>query len=338
MTIILELPDYSDYYNSKIKGLVHTPFQSYEWACFHEKYFGDKFFFLALEDGGMFRAGLVLFRAVTPYGRMYYSYGRFGTAGFMLNGVQHFSFADIQKVIVEFIGAISESIDPDPLSLSLGSLQIGYDQDKEIRAFKDYCNNESKRHFFRTNHIANIFQITDDGGQLSFLKYNRRSNLSRNLKKAKKCGFVISHLINKSTLDTWHRIHLERVAELGGKHWDLSFFQKMLEDQNSDTFLKFFGVCLGRKLVGGAFCIFNNYVLDIFMMSTLRQFQKLGANHLLTEQIYTWCIQNGIQYVNWQGSNPPNGGVAMFKRQWMAEEHAMHSLNIIFDQNRFDSI
>jgi GNAT superfamily N-acetyltransferase len=335
MVRIITLAKYKEFYDSKIKEIPHTPFQTYYWAKFHEKYFKDKFYFLYMEEDNHFKAGLVLFEASTAYGKLYYTYGRFGVSGLVLN--PNGNHNDFIRIIGSFTDKILEYFEPHPLSVSIGNIQMGYQSEEEINGLKAFCGENVGKYFSRFNHIADVNSLTDDKRKLNFRDYNRRSNLSRNLRRAKEEGLSVSDQINADIIKRWHEVHLKRVSELKGKHWGLIFFLQALE-METDRFLRFFGVYENEKLVGGAFCFFNNHVLDIFMMSTLREYQKLGANHLLAEYIYLWCARKGIKYINWQGSNPPEGGTAKFKEQWMARKHIMHSVNLIGDQARFKEI
>lgn len=327
---------YKKIYYQKIIYLLHTPFQTWEWVSFHEKYFGDKFLFLSVEDGDEFQIGVVLFCAETLYGKMYYSYGRFGTAGIVIGNCQIDSPVEMKKYVSDLIEGFKEKVNQNPVSLSIGSVQTGKFRDKEVQIFKDLCNGRINKYFSRIHHIANMKKLTNERHQLSISKFNR--NISRNLKRAREYGLNISDKIDNNILKKWHEIHLERVSELGGKHWNLSFFMRLYDNNKFDSICKFFGVYSNSQIVGGAVCIYNEHILDIFMMSTLRKFQELGANHILTEKIYSWCIENRIPFVNWQGSNPPEGGLAMFKRQWLAEDSIMHSMNFVFDQGTFNTI
>ena len=68
MLSVIDKEQYRGYYDSKIRPLQHTPFQTYSWAECHEDYFDDKFLFLYLEKNNRFSAGLFMFRVLTQYG------------------------------------------------------------------------------------------------------------------------------------------------------------------------------------------------------------------------------------------------------------------------------
>ena len=60
--------------------------------------------------------------------------------------------------------------------------------------------------------------------------------------------------------------------------------------------------------------------LEIFMMSTLRENQTLGVNHLIAEKIYLLAHENSISHINWQASNPPDSPLVRFKKEWNSQE------------------
>ena len=46
----------------------------------------------------------------------------------------------------------------------------------------------------------------------------------------------------------------------------------------------------------------------------------LISNNLLIEKIYLLSKKNGCNLVNWQASNPPDGTIARYKKDWNAKE------------------
>ena len=85
-------------------------------------------------------------------------------------------------------------------------------------------------------------------------------------------------------LETWHEnCHLPRISELNGKKWDLSLLKALIDNGTGSL------LCVlnsFQEIVGGCFILKSNKVLEIFMMSTTRENQKHGTNHLLAEEIY----------------------------------------------------
>ena len=107
--------EYDVYYEEHIRNIVHTPFQTPLWARFQTEYFGDVFHFLSIENGGVMKAGLAIFELTAPEGKLFYTYGRYGTAGLVLN------HADIKEALELFTGKIVADIAPSTLAISIGT-------------------------------------------------------------------------------------------------------------------------------------------------------------------------------------------------------------------------
>jgi hypothetical protein len=337
MLRILNMSEYSSYYENNLAGLVHSPFLIPGWTSFQEHYFNDRFHFLALEEKGVFKAGAGVFSMQTDVGRLYYSFGRYGVNGLCWGRYcQSINHAKIAQLVRLLLDAITEELDPGAISVCLGSLTIARDEKAEVEAFKQLCTTNQWKYFSRINHVADLSLLVDDHHELNLRNFNR--NIRRNLSKAQSAGLKARHILSSEALIAWHDIHKERVSELEGKTWELDLFLKSLEEQDTQNYFTFFGVYHNENLVGGASCFFNSNLMDVFMMSTKRRYQQLGANHLLTEKIYRWCIKKDIKYINWQGSNPPKGGVAEFKRQWMGREKTMHAISRIFNDEALNAL
>ena len=91
-------------------------------------------------------------------------------------------------------------------------------------------------------------------------------------------------------------------------------------------------------VVGGCFAICSQDVLEIFAISTPFEHMKKGANYILTEFIYRDAFSRHVQYINWQASNPPTGGVAEYKMKWGAKRVPVYTLNYIFDSERMATL
>lgn len=185
--------------------------------------------------------------------------------------------------------------------------------------------------------IDNFFR---KDGNVKFRDYNRRSNLSRNIKKACKQNFQFRSIKNKEVFNEWYKkIHSKRINELGGTPISYELLKNVLFDSGLAPFSSFFSIYKDDKLIGGDICIFNkNGILDNFMMSTLREYQELGANFFLVDNILHWCFDNGMKIYNWQSSNPPKGGIFNFKQQWGSFIKPYFYFTKILDQKKFDRI
>ncbi|MDB4087404.1 hypothetical protein N9523_07010 [Flavobacteriaceae bacterium] len=182
--------------------------------------------------------------------------------------------------------------------------------------------------------VANTQESTDENG-LCFKKAITRSNLSRNLKKAKAKEFICKEVFDFEALKLWHEsCHLPRIKELNGKIWDIELLSKCIDNGTASL------VCVFDKeenMLGGCYILKSRLVLEFFMMSSTRENQILGVNSVLIEFLYLMANRENMNFINWQASNPPEGPLVRFKKEWNAKEYNFNIYNKNFskylDQN-----
>jgi len=168
--------------------------------------------------------------------------------------------------------------------------------------------------------ILNIEKYFTEDGHSLFMDLNskKRSGIKRNIKKAYKSEFNFHVCSLKENFDWWYEnIHTKRTKELHGEPLPKCLFDNIMNNKFFEPFYKFFYVTKKNNIVAGDFCIFSpNGNFDNFMMSADSGYFKEGINYYLVDNILKWCFQNNIKIYNWQSSNPPDGGIFNFKRQW----------------------
>jgi hypothetical protein len=170
-----------------------------------------------------------------------------------------------------------------------------------------------------------------DANGLSFKKALKRSNLSRNLKKAKLQGLNFSLSDQLKDLVFWHKnCHEIRINELGGKLWSFNLLKSFLE---SDTGKLALVKDEHNKIIGGCFILVCTSSIELFMMSTPQESLNLGANFILTEGIYLYAYSSGIPKINWQSSNPPSGSLHEYKLSWNAKPNKL-TLLCLFNNSK----
>ena len=175
--------------------------------------------------------------------------------------------------------------------------------------------------------VANTQECVDNVG-LSFRKAKIRSNLSRSLKKAKGHGFSVEYSESLDDLKKWYEFcHLQRIKELEGKKWDYPILEGLIKKGTGGLVLV---KDIENNILGGSVILFSEKVLEIFMMSTPRENQKLGVNFLIAERIYLLAGNKKIDFINWQASNPPDGHLAKFKKDWNSHEKNFVIYNLNF--------
>jgi len=179
--------------------------------------------------------------------------------------------------------------------------------------------------------VASTDESVDEKG-LCFKKAKTRSNLSRNLKKAKEKGFICREVSDHASLGSWYEnCHLPRIEELKGKIWDIGLLSKCIDNGTASL------VCVFDKdenILGGCYILKSRLVLEFFMMSTSRENQILGVNSVLIEFLYLMAKTENMKFINWQASNPPEGPLVRFKKEWNAKNYTFN----IYNKNFNDSL
>lgn len=297
----------------------HGPFLRPAALALLACYLGDRVQLLTFEDG----SGAALFTCATPYGPMVYSFGRWGTAGIW--GMESLGAEALADRLAVIAAVVRERIAPEALSLSLGLLPVGVQESPALaEGFALAAQRLGGSCRGRINHVTRLHRWHAPGELLDLRGGNpllpgrsRRANLTRNIRKAEQAGLQTALESGWEVLTAWQALHQQRCAELGGAYWPLPFLACAHACEGLEMVL--FTARRAGELVGGILCFHSPQVLDVFMPAATAATQKMGGNHLLAEQLLLWSQRQGIAEVNWQGSNPPDGGVARFKEQWLGE-------------------
>ena len=101
-----------------------------------------------------------------------------------------------------------------------------------------------------------------------------------------------------------------------------------------------------KKIIGGCFILFSDNMIELFMMSTPKKYLKCGTNYSIINFIYSHAFKKNITNINWQASNPPDGGGAHYKKKWNAQPRRFYifnkdnesGININYIQNHFKDL
>ncbi len=248
-------------------------------------------------------------------GKVYvFSGGRFGFSGFI--PVKH------ENPVSSYLNLIE---------LELSKIEIG-----SCSLSVSFLANHSKESnkIWQTSFVSYLVAITNqsvDEKGLCFKKATTRSNLSRNLKKAKAKEFICKEVLDYKSLNLWHEsCHIPRIKELDGKKWDLELLSKFIDHGTASL------VCVFDKeanILGGCYILKSKLVLEIFMLSSTKENQILGVNSVLIEFLYLMAKRENMRFINWQASNPPDGPLVRFKKEWNAKEYNFNIYNKNFNEH-----
>lgn len=305
--------------------------QTTAWADIVSTIAGDKPVYIYDEtDDYSIGASLYLFRC--EHGNILVSNVQAGSIGcFFYNGKEENRWAAYDSLIQEIYSYAKKN---NCISVTLTSNP--YSKDNEI--IKNSFSPEAGMHTFIS--VINIKDYFNDNGEVIFRDYNRRTNLSRNVKKSYGNDFKFNVNNNLEDIKYWYEnIHNKRIIELGGKPLPYELFKNIFSNPEFEKNRVFFCTYKDGKMAGGDVCIFSlNGNFDNFMMSTDSDYIEMGINYFLTDNILKWCYSNGIKIYNWQSSNPPEGGIFNFKKQWGSEVLPYEYFTKIIDMDRFKKL
>ncbi len=168
--------------------------------------------------------------------------------------------------------------------------------------------------------FARLPEIVTAEGHICLRDYERRSNLSRNLRAARAAGFTLRVCETARDLADLYAIHVQRHQEMeiepfpAGLIWNI---QRELVSRNKALLLL---VKQGEAIASGCIYIYHRSVLDVLRLSRDSRFAHQGPNFLNTEHSLRWARQQGIHIYNWQSSSQREDGVYRYKQQWGAHE------------------
>jgi CelD/BcsL family acetyltransferase involved in cellulose biosynthesis len=157
-------------------------------------------------------------------------------------------------------------------------------------------------------------------GRIALRDLERRTSLSRNLRKARASGLEVGPCRSDEDFEAWLRVHETAHARLGVEPLP----RRLLE--NARRVLEPAGKALlllakaGAEIASGCLYVLHRDVLDVFILSMNADYAELGPNFLLTEHSLLWAAQRSVKTYNWQSSPSRKSGVYRYKTQWGSRE------------------
>ena len=151
-----------------------------------------------------------------------------------------------------------------------------------------------------------------------------RNNLKRQMGRAVAAGLKVVASDSFELLTQWYQVHKRRMTQLQGRPIPFKLFENALKHAVSRKRSVFMYVLSDDRVVGGGFHVLNSHIIDLFMLSTTIGAQKMGANYLLVHEALRRAEGNGLKIYNFQASNPPQGSIARFKKQWGGQSATYH--------------
>lgn len=157
-------------------------------------------------------------------------------------------------------------------------------------------------------------------GKFTLKDYNKRSNLSRNVKKSHEAGFEVQTTTSKEVLHEWYPIHVARHTEIGASPLRLDLFENILAVLGPKEKAHLLIIRKGGEIASGCLYIHHRNILDVFLLSMNTKYFEQAPNFLNTEQSMLWAAGKGMLQYNWQSSPRRDSGVYRYKTQWGSKD------------------
>jgi hypothetical protein len=167
-------------------------------------------------------------------------------------------------------------------------------------------------------------------GDILLPDYTRRSNLSRNVRRAKSAGFQLKSCDTEAEMRSWYCVHQERHRELGVEPLTLEFLRnvrRVLEPRHKSHLLL---VKNGDEIASGCMYVYHRSIMDVLILSMNVKYAEHAPNYLNTEESLIEARSRGIQIYNWQSSASRKSGVYRYKQQWGSNDAVYYFVTKVF--------
>lgn len=297
--------------------------QSTLWAEVIKDIGPDEPVFLLCHDNGEDLAGMPLYIYRHPIGNTVNSIPQPGPMG----GIFTSPAISAQQLEPVYRSLINKAVDlareNDAIALTIITNQF----EDDLPLYETFMEPDFLFENF-TQYIV-INDVIEDG-RIVLRDYNRRSNLSRNVRKAKAAGFDFQQLTQEKELDEWYQVHAMRHREIGATPLDFRLFKNMFDLMMPKGKAFLFLGKKEREIVAGFFCIRHRDVMDIFMASMNPKYIDTAPNYFVTEKSLFFAHDSEVSIYNWQSSRDRSCGVYRFKKQWGSVESNYYFVTKLF--------
>jgi hypothetical protein len=284
--------------------------QSTYWAEVIQDLGPDRPIFLLAEEDGQALAGLPLYLYQGPAGSALISIPHPGPLGgvFARENMPESTLDRLYGALIERAVQIAEA------HHCLGLTFITNPFQDDLRHYQKHLHPTLTYENF-TQYI-DLKQVVGSDGGIALPQLHRRSNLSRNVRRAREAGFTVGPVDTEADLRALYEMQARRHAELGVPPLEYQLFENIhrhLVPRNKALLLL---VKQGAEIASGAVYIYHRRVLDVLRLCLNSQFIRSSPNFLNTDYSLRWASQQGREIYNWQSSPSRDDGVYYYKEQW----------------------
>lgn len=175
-------------------------------------------------------------------------------------------------------------------------------------------------------------------GRIALRDYGRRSNLSRNLRRAAEAEFELADAASEADFDAWYRVHERRHRGLGATPLSRRLLQGLVRVLVPLGKARLLLAKKDGEVAAGCLYVYHRDVLDVYMLSVDPAHIDAAPSFLLTERSLLWAAALGVRIYNWQSSPGRSSGVYLFKRQWGSREAPYQFLTKVIDADRMAAL
>jgi hypothetical protein len=167
-------------------------------------------------------------------------------------------------------------------------------------------------------------------GRVRLPDYHRRTNLSRNLAKARRAGFRVRYCTDPAEIDALYQLHLKRHAEIGAPPIDARLLRNIATRLVPRSKAFFLIVESEAGIASWAVYLRHRDVVDVLRLNMDSASAAHCPNFLNTDESLTRCRDLGVTWYNWQSAPSRGSGVYRYKEQWGSVESTYHYVTKLF--------
>lgn len=298
--------------------------QSTAWAEVIAGLGPDEPLFLLAEEAGAPVAGLPLYLYTHPRGAVLTSVPQAGPLGgvFLRPGLPAEQSAASYRALLE--AAVALAHDHRCLALSL----ITHPFDNDLPVYQaclqpDYVFENFTQFIVLDEHFG-------PDGTVRLADYHRRSNLSRNLAKARAAGFRVRPCTDPAEVDALYALHAKRHAEIAAPTLDPRLLRNIATTLVPRGLASFLVLETEAGVASWAVHLRHRDVLDVLRLNMDSAFAASCPNFLNTDASLREARAAGVRIYNWQSAPGRAGGVYRYKQQWGSRESLYYYVTKLF--------
>jgi hypothetical protein len=298
--------------------------QSTYWAEVIAELGPDTAYFLFAEEDGRPIAGLPLYLYRHQFGAVLTSVPQSGPLGgvFVRPGVGQATAAACYQALLQEAVALARANQCIALSVVTNPI------DDDLSYYRTELAPEYIFENF-TQYIS-IREHFDAAGKVQLPDYNRRTNLSRNLSKARRAGYRIRHCTDPGEIDALYQVHLKRHAEISAPPIDIRLLRNIALHLVPRGKAFFLVVESDKGVVSWGVYVHHRQTLDVLRLNMDSAAAADCPNFLNTDESLHEARKLGVTCYNWQSAPSRASGVYRYKQQWGSQESKYYYVTKLF--------